>query len=41
MLMTTSTVNANMKAAEKDKLPDDEVLAQIGYVSVQHLLPAY
>lgn len=33
MLMAASVVRENMKAAEEDRLPDDELLAQMGYVT--------
>ena len=34
MLTATFTVRENMKAFEEDRLPDNQLLAQMGYVAV-------
>ena len=38
MLIVTAIVRENMKASEEDRLPDEEVLAQMGYVSAPHAI---
>ena len=39
MLTETLTVRENMKAAAEDKLPDDQLLAQMVYVATEVFAP--